>query len=87
MKEQIVTITYPDVVLKLDNETVFQLEKQIEVVKSASDIEKVIRVLFNNLRENLVIVLKRLDTKESEVTLPSTSILVNNISKHYISSV
>ena len=85
MQEQIVTITYPDVVLKFDNETVFQLEKQRAVVKSASDIEEIIRDLFN-LRENLDIVLKRLDTKENEVTLSSLSILVGNISKYYISS-
>lgn len=87
MQEQIVKITYPDVVLKFDGEIVFQLEKQMAVVKSASDIETLIRDLFNKLRENLGIVLNRLNTEESEITLPSISILVDNISKHYISSI
>ena len=87
MQEQIVTITYPDVVLKFDNETVFQLEKQRAVVKSAGDIEKLIRDLFNNLRENLSRILNKLYTEKGDVTLPSLSILVDNISKHYISSI
>ena len=85
MQEQIVKITYPDIVIKLDGETVFQLENQMAVVKSAEDIEKVIRDLFN-LRENLSRILNKLDTEEGDVTLPSLSILVDNISKYYISS-
>lgn len=87
MKEQIVTIVYPDVVLKIDNEIVFQLEKQTVLVKSAANIESMIINLFSGIRSDLDQILNKLDTKESEVTLPSLSILVDNISKHYISSV